>query len=959
MLGNNGGPMDIYYPTDKSKLNLTNNYIEVVDDNLCILLANDDGFAGELAFPAYTTAEKEETYSPEAYVLNNQYSAKFYMTFAEAVTAAGNDKVVSLVTKVTDPYVMSEGQTLKVKKNGKSITVNGPAGFAVTSTTTNGVTTYTLVEASVKYTATNGTVTYSNVLGSTGNLANGTYTLLKDITMTSYVLAGLGATNITLDLNGHNLTNTGYRSGYPGIVLLGRGNTTFNIINSGEGGGVMSAPDERFEYLVSMNSKNNTLNIGTGVTINGCVAVFKDGNTLNVEGTINGGGDFAVCTNGSGTTNATININDGAVLTSDVTAMYLPGDQNVTISGGTITGATGIYVKSGTLNITGGEINGTGAAAEYTYNGNGCNATGDALVVENCGYPSGAPTVNVTGGTFTSTNADAIASYNYGENEPIADFVHGGYFNTELSRDICEEGKKTVPSTVKEGYYELGDIVYVAKIGETQYETLEEAWNAVNDGETITLLADCAGNGIKAPQGKFTNGVTIDFDGHTYTMDGTTVGSTGTETQAFQLLKDNKITFKNGTITSSVAKMLVQNYSNLTLEGMTLTLNNPNYAPAYTLSNNNGNVVIDGTTINANPAGGFAFDVCRYSSYPSVNVTVTGNSVINGDVEVSASGSNAKDGFNLMFEGGTLNGEIVLDETAKTAMANTPDKAKVSKSNALTDIAAPEDYDWVDNGDGTSYLALTEEIEMILIDGKPYPVSKTATYKKVTYRRTFNKNHKKNLQAWYVPFNYTITADDEANFQFYKIHMIANSKEAGTVTSQEYIYIYIEPLATGYELKANVPYLVRPLNILTDHDFVMENIVLNAPKTTSTKHLETSEHKYDFYGCYNEYKPSYTGECYWMSASGLLTPGSSDYSLKSYRWYLKQTVNDFNVDAKATFVFVESEDGEATGINGTSLESSDDIEGVYSSNGIKLDTPQKGMNIIRYKNGKTKKIMVK
>ncbi len=138
--------------------------------------------------------------------------------------------------------------------------------------------------------------------------------------------------------------------------------------------------------------------------------------------------------------------------------------------------------------------------------------------------------------------------------------------------------------------------------------------------------------------------MTVDFGGFTYTVDGTTVGSTGTQTQAFHLEKDNKFTFKNGTITSENAKMLVQNYSDLTLEGMTLTLNNANYASAYTLSNNNGNVVIDGTTINANPAGGFAFDVCRYSSYPSVSVTVTGNSKINGDVEVSASGSDAKDG---------------------------------------------------------------------------------------------------------------------------------------------------------------------------------------------------------------------------------------------------------------------------------------------------------------------------
>ena len=961
-------PLGVYYPTDKTKVDLKNNYIENVDD-ICILIADDNGYAGELVFPAYTTAAKEETYTPEAYIQNDQYSAKFYMTFAEAATAAGNDKVISLVTKPSTAYTMSEGQTLKVKKNGKTFsTPKGPDGFVVTSTTTDGVTTYTLVEADIEYTTLAGVVSYkawSNTVVS----GSGTYKLLKDITASARIVPGISAADVTLDLNGHTLTSTASDN----TVLLSRNGTasaakTFSIVDTSTDGGGKIVANTSANAAIMVTGDYNEVIIGEGVTIDGnCVAITGSGSNsadnckLTVNGTINGGDDFAIATNGSLTKNATININDGAMLTSNVTAMYLPGTGTTTISGGTITGSNGIYVKSGELNITGGEITGNGETAEFVHNPNGTSIVGAALVVENCSYPGGAPTVNVTGGTFTSANADAIASYSYGDgNEPIGQFVHGGYFSTELDKAICEEGKKTVPSTVKEGYYELGDIVYVAQIGETKYETLEEAWNAVNDGETITLLANCEGNGLIAPQGKFTNGLTVDFAGFTYNVTGNLVGSSGTESQAFQLLKDNKITFKGGTITSEKAKFLVQNYSNLTLEGMTLTLNNANYASAYTLSNNNGNVVIDGTTINANPAGGFAFDVCRYSSYPSVNVTVTGNSKINGDVEVSASGSDAKDGFKLMFESATLNGEIVLDASAKTAMANTPEKAEVSKSNTLTDIVAPDDYDWKDNGDDTSSLALTEEMEMILIDGKPYPVSKSATYKKVTYRRTFTKDHKKNLQAWYVPFNYTITDDDVTNFQFYKIHMIANSKEAGgTVTSQDYIYIYIEPLATGYELKANVPYLVRPLNVLTDHDFVMENIVLNAPKTTSTKHLETSEHKYDFYGCYNEYKPSYTGECYWMSASGLLTPGSSAYSLKSYRWYLKQTVNDFNVDAKATFVFVESEDGEATGINGTSIESSDEIEGVYSSNGVKLDTPQKGMNIIRYKNGKTKKIMVK
>ena len=201
----------------------------------------------------------------------------------------------------------------------------------------------------------------------------------------------------------------------------------------------------------------------------------------------------------------------------------------------------------------------------------------------------------------------------------------------------------------------------------------------------------------------------MDFNGKKYTVDGSLVGSTGTETQAFQLLKDNRIVFKNGTIYSAKAKMLVQNYSNLTLENMVLTLDNPNYHPSYTLSNNNGNVVIDGTTINANPAGGFAFDVCRYSSYTSVNVEVKGTSVINGDIEISASGSDAKDGFGLTLTSGTLNGDIVVDPSAAAAMEAAPEKASVTKSSAV-DVDAPEGYMWVDDGEGQKIAPVVAKI---------------------------------------------------------------------------------------------------------------------------------------------------------------------------------------------------------------------------------------------------------
>ena len=512
-------------------------------------------------------------------------------------------------------------------------------------------------------------------------------------------------------------------------------------------------------------------------------------------------------------------------------------------------------------------------------------------------------------------------------------------------------------AAAEEGTQKLVPCEYVAQIGTQKYETLEAAFAAAQDGETITLLADCTGNGIKAPQGKFTTGLTVDFAGFTYTVDGSTVGSTGTETNGFQLLKGNKITFKNGTITSEKAKILVQNYSDLTLEGMTLTLDNKNYTSAYTLSNNNGNIVIDGTTINANEAGGFAFDVCRYSSYPSVGVTVKGESVINGDIEVSASKSDAKDGFSLMLESCTLTGEIVLDTSAKAAMANTPDKAEISKNNTLTEIVAPDGYDWKDNGDGTSSLALTEEMEMILIHGNPYPVTKTATYKKVTYKRTFENDRINKFQCWFVPFDYTITGEEGATF--YKVHLISATQEAnGVVENINTVNINIEKMSAGEKLSANRPYIIKASK--ADYEFVVEpenGIKLYAPSETSRLHLGTAEFYYDFYGTYDTFKASAGYE--WISltkTNAVAWNSSANASLSSYCWYIKVTSNDDNADySKISLNFVEVDDDFATNVNGIE-ENTDEIEGIYSANGVKTENLSKGLNIIKYKNGKTKKI---
>ena len=147
----------------------------------------------------------------------------------------------------------------------------------------------------------------------------------------------------------------------------------------------------------------------------------------------------------------------------------------------------------------------------------------------------------------------------------------------------------------------------VAKIGETEYPTLEAAFAAVKNNETIEVMKDCSGNGIVVQSGK---NFTVDFNNCTYNIDGTTVGSPTTETNGFQLLKDSTITFKNGKLTSNKAKILIQNYCNLTLENMELDGSKliPNN-PSYTLSNNNGSLTVKGNSKIIAAEGRCAFDV--------------------------------------------------------------------------------------------------------------------------------------------------------------------------------------------------------------------------------------------------------------------------------------------------------------------------------------------------------------
>ncbi len=131
--------------------------------------------------------------------------------------------------------------------------------------------------------------------------------------------------------------------------------------------------------------------------------------------------------------------------------------------------------------------------------------------------------------------------------------------------------------------------------------------------------------GISVPSGK---NFTIDFKGKEYIVTGPGAGSPNTETNAFQFLKDSTITMKNGTIkvgenaSKNRIGRIIQNYADLTLENMIFDTKNLGQNEDYALSFNNGNIVFKGnTSIHTSDEKVIAFDVCKFSSYPSVNVT--------------------------------------------------------------------------------------------------------------------------------------------------------------------------------------------------------------------------------------------------------------------------------------------------------------------------------------------------
>lgn len=265
-----------------------------------------------------------------------------------------------------------------------------------------------------------------------------------------------------------------------------------------------------------------------------------------------------------------------------------------------------------------------------------------------------------------------------------------------------------------------------------------------------------------------------------------------------------------------------------------------------------------------------------------------------------------------------------------------------------TDSETKDEYPWT----------VVNEVEyntVDLVDGEPYPYPEGHNCLAVNYKRTFSSSQAGKYQPWFVPVDYKVTAEDMDNFKFYKINMIASAAEAGEVEDESLVYIYIKEVEEGTILKANRPYVVKPNTAMNAHIFRAENITqVYAEDYTSRLHVETTPYQYDFYGNYRA-KTFETNHQVMYMGGGKIGWNAANATLGSYRWYILLTPNEANDDyANIAFAFVE-EDSETNQISQT-VNAENEIEGIYTIGGIKVEKPVQGVNIIRFKNGETKKV---
>ena len=502
---------------------------------------------------------------------------------------------------------------------------------------------------------------------------NTTITLLKSVTEDITVSANK---NITIDLKGNSITNTSSDTitVAKGATLTVEGtglvdNTTHAkaaIFNNGTvilNGGTYDRTSENGSTDANSggNSFYTIINHGT-MTINAGVTIqtAKKSNDLGrYSSLVENGYQNYTSTNeragyvsGTNSEKPTLIINGGSFFGGLNTIKNDDGAE-LTINNGTFSNFYQAVVQNHNIaTINNGNFTAAADGAE-TYG------------VDNCGcaaiYDVG--TLTIKGGTFT---AGKYAVYDRSAIEAAVKIENGTFSGGVEAIGVTSSSKANIAVTGGT-FSDVSALRYLAKEG-----NLDVNININNANSKFEAA------GISIPEANSSKrNITIDLNGSKWIGTNSLTGSTGTQNQVLQLLKGNNVTIKNGTISvkegqtdPKASRFIIQNYSNLTLEDVTLDGTNLADNIAYTLSNNCGKVLLKGNTNIYAKDGQRAIDACwapthGYSEGTQVCINTTGE--IRGTVEYDIWGENVGTDTltTLEIKSGVFNGNFYIGEALK------------------------------------------------------------------------------------------------------------------------------------------------------------------------------------------------------------------------------------------------------------------------------------------------------
>ena len=445
---------------------------------------------------------------------------------------------------------------------------------------------------------------------------------------------------LTLDLNGHTL-NGGTVAGQPALTVQSR----------------VTVKDSSEEQTGTIMREDTAENSGVSshyvIDIQDGWLFFESGSVTNNSGVVGVKGASLV------------RVGDDSV------AKY-PG---LTISGGTFTQDNFIVIKvdrgtfylkeDGTLNsknsyavenwkfaeIKGGTVNGTVAA--WTYSGghnsdltiSGGTVNGNVLSVNYGSAEGKVAKVSITGGTVNGAldtrsydpSTNELTSIDDATKATIA--VTGGTFSSDPTKYVVED---SAINKNDDGTFGVAK-AYLAKVGDTSYYTMDEAFKAQTaSSEAIVLLRDYT-TGSTFNSGSINR--TVDLNGHTWTCTGTDANSA-----AFEINNPNAtLTVKNGKVVSSQLVGLIPSAmggtikydnSSLVFDGVEMTTNARSGIETNG-NNTNDTVTLRNSTLNVPNGFGIYFPSSGTLTIDNsvINAKTMGVQVCSGSLNISGAGT--------------------------------------------------------------------------------------------------------------------------------------------------------------------------------------------------------------------------------------------------------------------------------------------------------------------------------